>query len=812
MRAPKLGMWLMCALGLTMTSCLTIDGANDSAEAKAIPNAEYVQVKNGQLTVNGKRQRYWAVIGKPYIPAKIKKGDSAEVQAEKIEKSRKGTDVLMEHFENVGFNSCRLWTVVPNTDDYVKGDGSGADCVDYFIAKCKEKGWKVWVAGLGNRVGFVNAKDVNLVDDPATAKAWLGAIEEYNSPKFKHKGKFKRKDIRHSYARIWDPRIEAAYINAMRRNAQHMNKHTGLRWSDDPVFAVWELSNEEWWMRRMLGGGWTKEPKFFRNQLIAKWNQWLKERYKNDAGLKKAWKKLLPGESLDKGTILLAPMAGKTDPSISMNDSNPNAKQALMGVEQEYSRDDFDRARGGDVLEFLLGLHLSHKQRCADAVKTFGKSCRLSPTIYDTGIGYNIHSQFIHQNADAVAHDAYVNGWGPAYKAPDLANAKTANRKMLMTLDKERISANDGPWVNWLLKPPGISQGVPWLEHNRVEGKPFLVYETQIQQPAKYRADFPLRLAALATIQDWDWISWHYFATDDDIGMREKPFDKPMDVTYGSHPQGYHFTWDEVQQAMMRQASLIWRNENLAPAANPTKFIFGKKYLRDPDSMDYAGSYGTLGFDMLQTVYQYGVRIEIDPNLEDSKVIGPVVKYEDRNKHNPYTPTKAITFDWKKGYLMFDDPETVAFSGLLNKYGKEVKFKNGVVLKDVKINNPKDIFDPVTEDKKYIAFAYTSEDGKPLAETGKASIALMSTSFNKGFSLDPKLILEKGHPSKAKCKKGGLPVLVARVGATIESPALNGMIYTFRDFEMKPIGSGTIKDGKLVIPNNKPIFLTELKR
>ena len=58
-----------------------------------------------------------------------------------------------------------------------------------------------------------------------------------------------------------------------------------------------------------------------------------------------------------------------------------------------------------------------------------------------------------------------------------------------------------------------------------------------------------------------------------------------MDVTYGRHPQGYHFTYDEVQSSMMRQAALLWRNQNLAPAANPTTFIFGRKSLYDPDSM-----------------------------------------------------------------------------------------------------------------------------------------------------------------------------------------------------------------------------------
>ncbi|MEX2607200.1 MAG: hypothetical protein WD708_07620 [Kiritimatiellia bacterium] len=764
------------------------------------PDSAYVVVdENGHLSLNGERQRYWAVIGKPFIHVG---GD--------LEKSRKGTDALVERFENLGFNAVRLWNVNGGRSGYEIGDGSSADAVDYLICKLGEKGFNVWSAGLGNRVGYMAESDVDLVDDPETSEAWKAAIKEYNEPAFEHKGDFKRRDIRHSLARIWDPRIEAAYIERMRENATHLNKHTGLRWSDDPTFAVWELTNEEWWMRRMVGGGWTKEPKFFRDQLIAKWNEWLRSKYGTDEALKTAWGGVLPGESLESDSVLLAPMAGKSDPNLSMNDSNPAARDALTGMEQTYTRDDFNDERGGDVLSFFLEIQLAHKQRAAAAVKTFGKSCALSPTVYDTGIGYEIHSQFIHQNADAVSHDAYVNGWGPRYEEPDLSAAKNENRKMLMQLDKERISANEGPWVNWLLKPPGISQGVPWLEHNKVEGKPFLVYETQIQQPAKYRADFPLRLAALASIQDWDWISWHYFSPHEDVGTEETPFNRALDVTAGSHPQGYHFTYDEVQNAIMRQAALIWRNETLDAPETPTTFIWGAKSLRDPDSMDYAGSYGVKGFDMLQTVYQYGVRIEIDPSREDDEVIGPVVSFAERKTHNPYTPTPAITFDWKKGYLMFDDPQSIAFTGMLASYGEEVAFENGFVLRNVEIHNPEGMFDPVTNG--YIAFAMTAEDRKPLSESEDISLSLMSTSFNSGFEMDTGLLLDKGQPRYAKTKAGGLPVLVARVGATLEAPALRGMSYRFLDWHFNEIGSGTLEEGVLNIPPDLPVSIIKLTR
>jgi pimeloyl-ACP methyl ester carboxylesterase len=499
-------------------------------------------------------------------------------------------------------------------------------------------------------------------------------------------------------------------------------------------------------------------------------------------------------------------MADATDASAAINDSGEQAAAALTRLRQQYQRKDFPAARGSDVLEFLVSVQLSHKQREAAAIKPLGKGTRLSPMILDTGIGYEIQSQYLHQHGDAVAHDAYVNGWGPPLEQ-ELQNVggDTEQQRLVAMLHAERLSANSGPWVNWLLKPPGIHQGVPWLEHNREEGKPFLCYETQIQQPGKYRADFPLRLAALASIQDWSWICWHYFQAPDGVGEEDRPFDRAMDVTTGSHPQGYHYTFDQVQAAMMRAAGLIFREREVAPVTTPTTFIYGRKSLYDPASMDYAGSYGMTGLDMVYTAYQYGLRIKIDPTREQDEVIGPVVSIQDRSTHNPYTPTGQITFDWKKGYLMMDAPAAVAWTGLLANYGDQVRFNSGVVLRNVTLENPQGIYDPVREDERYIAFALDSMDGKPLLECQRASLSLVSTSFNSGFSLAP-----NGDPEGGE--SGHLPVLKVAVGATVDCPALDGCRYTFRDWHMNPIGSGVVRNGQLDVPADADIFVVELER
>ncbi len=775
--------WLAIVIVFVAFACNGL--AEPSVGKKLPPDSQYVVVDaNGHLWVDGERRRFWAVIGKVYAdnPA--------------------STDALIERFDSLGFNAVRLWDGFRG-GDYEIGDGSRMDNADYFIAQAKKAGFRIWLAGM-NRVGDARPDDVDIIDDPTTAEAWAAAVREMCEVKG---GRIvKGRGLRPSIEKMWDPRMETLLIRDMTAIATHFNRHTGLRWCDDPVFAVWELSNEEWWMRKMVGGQWQKLPAFFKNQLVSKWNEFLWRKYGSDAALVGAWGKLLDGESLKSRTVLLIPMAGKSKASTAINDSNPHAQVALEAMEQEYSRDDFTQQRSADVLEFFMGLQIAHKKRVADAIKPLGKSTRLSPMIYDTGIGYEIQSQYLHQHADAVAHDAYVNGTGPSLESQFQKAAEQPNehQRMRVLQEAERTAANEGPWVNWLRKPPGISQGVPWLEHNKVEGKPFLCYETQIQQPAKYRADYPLRLVALASIQDWDWVCWHYFGGGEEnkVAQNDRHFDKPMDITTGSHPQGYHFTYDEVQSAMMRAAGNMFTGELVAPASNPTIFVYGRDALYDPMTMDYGGSYGAIGLDMLQTVYQYGARIRIDPSQENSRVMGPVVKFEDRNKHNPYTPTEQIAFDWKAGYLKLDAPAAVAFTGLMGKVGKTVQFKHGVVLSDVSIRNPEGIFEKIG-DEKYIAFALYSQDGRPIDQSDRLSLSLVSTSFNTDFNIDPQT---------GKVTRGQLPVLVARVGGTVHCPALNGMRYTFRDWHLKPIGEGVVVDGRLVVPDDQPIFVVELER
>ncbi len=732
------------------------------------------------------------MIGRIFPHSGVKEGDSPQEIADKVARQRQGVDMLLDRFEDLGFNSMRFWNGFPEGDAFTPGDGSLMDSANYFIARAGQRGFRIWNAGL-NQVGNATPDDVNILEDPETAEAWKAAVAE---------GRDGRMSIRNNLARIWDPRLQALGIARMSTVAGHYNPYTGLRWADDPTFGVWELSNEEWWITKMVNGNWQNLPAFFRNQLIGLWNDFLREKYGDDEALAAAWEKLLPGETL--GRILFLPMSGATGVQAAINDEGSVAVEAMAVLAQEYRRSDFSRQRGADVMEFLTRLILRHKQKEDRALRPLGRSLRMSPLLYDTGIGYRIQEQYLHQHADAIAHDAYINGIGRnRWDRVEAAEDELDRQRAVMEAMQEE--PNDGKWNNWLLKPPGIAQGVPWLEHNRAPGMPYLVYETQIRQAAKYRADFPLRLAALGAIQDWDWICWHYFGDggQDRITLEERPFDKPMDITTTRAAQGYHYTYDEVQSSMMRAAAHMFRNGLLEPAPHPTVFLFGARDLYDPDTMPYGRSYGLPGMAFMGTTYEHGMRLWIDPNLRESAVIGPTVSFEQRqNTHNPYHPTGSITFDWKKGHLLLDNPRVSAFAGLIGRMGGKMRFQSGLEIRDVSIRHDENFADPMDLDDRYISFALYPLDGKPLAESRHLSMSLVSGSFNDGFQL----------PDEGPAVRGELPVRHARVAATLEGELLNGLRWTARDWHMKPIAEGVVENGTFTFDPGRQVFFYELRR
>jgi hypothetical protein len=743
------------------------------------PDEQYVRADaEGRLTVNGQRIRFWGAIGS--FPGKqiTVDGDPYFNQRDAIRRATK-----------VGFNMFRIWHLQYN-DAAVKGDLSQTDISDFFMAEARRQNVRIWAAGFGGGSVYEDdvATSVKVLDDPATEKEWSDAVKSMCAVQW-WSNKRKAMSLL-TPAVAWDERLEALAIRQMRQKAMHVNIHTGIRHADDPTIAVWELTNEQWWMHNMFNGQWLKLPPYFRSKLIAKWNAFLVAKYKDQAGLMKAWGSVFAGEDLAKGTVLLAPLA-KAAQAASLNDTNPNALSVFQTIEQPIGRDDCTAARGADVIEFLMDLIISHKQRFARELKTWGKSCRLSPLIFDTGIGQSIHAQYMQQHADAVSHAAYMEG------------LQIAGENGIPRTHKR------WPFYSGLDAPPQMCNDVPWLEHNRPIGKPFLCYETQFGSPSKYRAEWPMRVAALASIQDWDAACYHYWSFDHYKPTARERYTGLALAKPGPGAFQYDYTSDEIEQAAMRVAGAMFRHQLVAPAARPTVFRYGKSALLDDRSMDYGGDYKHTGLmDMLDTTYLTGMRLVIDPQQKEFvKIDGPVAQRDRFNKSCPLKPSANATFDWHRGHLIMDAPGAASYTGFLGSYGAPaVEFASGVVLRDVVHADPPGAPFPAG-DEKFTCFALASEDGKPLDKCAQAVLALVASSFNTGLSFT------SGPDGKVAVNHGQAPVLVTRVGATIEAKPLAGMKWRMIDFNENILAEGAVGAGGLLkIPADKPVWLVELTR
>lgn len=782
--------WTTLMLGVLVVTAVgrVAVAQGPGADAAAIPAERYVSVKDGQLHQHGKRVRFWGAIlsAGPGAP-KLREGED---RAAATQRMYRDIDATADRLAGLGFNMVRVWHTI-DTADYAAGDGSPSDIRAYWFAALEKRGISVWMAALNRAT--VTPDDVAVIDDPATADAWRDAIAE-----LQQKAKDGKLALRPLRAVMWDKRLTALSTADKLRLLDMPNHHKGgLRLADDPQMAVFELSNEERWVQAMLRGDWQKYPQFFQDSLLDQWSDFLRTKYGSDDALRTAWLSLLPGESLDGGSVQLLPLQTQAS-VVTPNDANPQVRALLESVAQsKYHRHDFHDQRGRDVIEFLCRILAEHKKAQYAAVKEAGRATASAPLLLDTGEGYHIQTLLLAQHGDAVSVCTYMTG----------THNDRHHRRF--------------PWNSGVEELPRLGWNVPWVETNRMPDKPYLVYEVNIHNPAKYRAEFPWRVAALAAIQDFDAVCWHVWNNRIEDAGEAEPYSRLMDydASHNSHPQGLNFRYDEVLQSAITAAGWSFRSFAVAPAPEPTTYTFGRRSAFDPATMDYGVAYGKLGHTVMATTYRRGTRMAVNLEQEGDTVTGPVLA-RGVFEPCPIRPNDQIEYDWQRGHLKLDSPAVAAYTGFFAQHGGPVTFTGGgpagsLTLRDVTINNPDGIAYPVTPDERYIAFAAVAQDGLPLPQSKRVTISLVSTSFNTGFQLNhDKLIKEYiWHGNDGLTVSiGKPPALVARAGAILDAPALDGMRYTLRDWHLRPLGEGTVTNAQLTIPADQPIFLIELHR
>jgi len=734
-----------------------------AAQPVALPPAEaYVTVRDGHLSYGGNRLRIWSAQGN--LLAK----DYTHIDAE------------VERFASLGFNGYRA--VIGSKIDidnytYAKGDLSAADRQDYLFTSLAKHGVRVWSDAL-NSAG-VTPGHVDIIDDPDTRAEWLKALGN--------------KTHKRPIWVVWDERAEAGYIQQIKGILGHVNQHNGLRWADDPVFFCWEITNEQWWLQRIMK--YRKHlslPPFFQRELLVKWNAWVMRKYGSDERLREAWLgSLIPGETLKGSSVMLLPLSSP----VGLDQAEVLGLDITRPEGAKYGPRDFSQRRGADVMEFLVGLLLAHKQKVQAAMRSVGQpgiGISTVPIVFDTGFSFSPQSMYVSSHGDAVCSGCYMSQ---------------------ITLDRQHPRF---PFRSSLEEPPRLFYDNPWIEQNKIVGKPTFIYETQIFKPAKYRAEYAYMLAMLGSIQDWDVIDWHYYGhPTDDILTNEKPFDGMLRPDNRFSWQGIQFKHDEVQLSTMRLAGTLFRTFAFAPPERPSVLTLGRDALFDINMAEW----GHLNPLLCGTVYRYGLRLAFDMTTPTPVHIdGPVV--HGRQYISPVIrPTPEIQLNWHDGVLKMDSASAKVACGFLP---DRVRFDGDVELSDISLQIPGDMPYLTSEEDLYACVGLVAADGQPLAESRRMLLSAVCSSFNTGFTVALENFPKGNHygklvdyvpTNKIADDFGKAPVLVARVGLTCRSPLLVGCTYTLRDWHMKTIRNGRVgDDGVIAIGRDEPVFIVEIER
>ncbi len=703
----------------------------------------YVTAKNGCFYLAGRRIRFWGI--------NIQAGAFPSYEA---------IDHVARRLRNMGFNAVRVW---PTTGAFytpesaarkqfrraVKGDGSPLDLYDYMIFRLKQEGLFIHNTALG----------------------YISSIMREHWPGLRVRYKRKRRgfdnfhyNVIPIYRYINDAYLEMSAAHA-RNYLNHRNPYTGKRYAEEEAFATWELTNENHFVDTMLRGEkYAKLPDYFKADLRARWNEWLRAKYKTTAALRRAWGGLQPGESLERGGVSVGPHyedAGK-----------------------------LPAARGRDFVQFVTERFVQcsrYLEKTARSQAPAGVGIRVAPIAYNTHADFSLHAHYAASQGDFMARATYQTRY---------------------TKDRSKPHY---PWRPIVCERPYFYN----FNYAAVAGKPFLVYEASFFRPRPHRAEYAPVLAALAAGQDWDAVYFYTFGQPwaiapppcSDLDFCSRPLTMPYNASHDGYCAGFHHGNDEIFMASLALAGRAFLSGSLQPCPREAVVTYGRRALFDPAMRSYhprgkvrvLSDHGQARWKDLPQLYmgffwtsiRSRLRLAFDPRSSAAVTVrGPLALKDDLEA---VQASESIRWDPPRGRLVMDSPQAKLVVGFIR---DGQTFRGGV-----RVTN-------VTRD--FAMFGLAALDGKPLRESGDMLLALVSTSANTGYAFDPTKIGSGpvGHVLGI-VDRGRWPVAVQRVGAEVHLPA-RGTITRY-NFALYPYAAGRF-DRVLTFTEDEPLFLARIRR
>lgn len=710
----------------------------------------YVTRKGPDFFYDGKPIRFWGM----------------NLQAGSF-KSYEAIDNVVQRIRNMGCNAVRLWatghpfytpesTAQGKMVTAVKGDGSKLDLYDYMVYKLQKAGIFIHNTSLGAH--------------GPEMQYWPGidiVLERKNKTGYDHNYynvfpimKYLHKDFKYAA----EQHIKM-YLN-------RVNLYTGQRYAEMPVFATWELVNENHTVAYILEGRFKKWPAAFEQILQQDWNQWLLDKYGTRDALKNAWGKLDDNED---------PATNSVKPAPTYKEANKYPKQ-----------------RGNDFVQFVQHLFISQSKRFEQVARSCapaGIGINTAPIAANTHPDLNLQAQYANDILDFASVGAYQTPF---------------------TTDKKKPHY---PWRPICTERPYFYN----LNFQTIYNKPFVVYEHSFFRPYPYRAEWDPAMMLLGAGLGWDAIYLYAFGqpwaigdnkmTDD--GFLTKPLPIPRGTSHDAHCRSFHHGGDEVLMASSALAGQAFIN-GIAPNKAKTRIIFGQPAIEGLAYKNYGNTTperALPGRDMMggeaewyrmPNIYRKFMHssirkqltLDFDPTQKTPiRVVGELMDMtmlgdEDQSI---VQASPQITWDPKKERFILDAPHSKIVVGFI---------RNGYTFKDgIKLN-------PINRD--FAMFGIAARDGKPIAESKDILIALTSKSANTDYKLDPSKIKGStlGH-IKGVVNPGKAPVIVERVAAKIDIPGVKGTLTCY-DFTRKAYRTEQI-NGSVTFSTDEPLFLARIR-
>ncbi len=735
----------MTAVILSATFAISCSAGVPVPKSRPLAKGKFVTVSNKHFRYNGKRIRFW---GACYCSS--------------TKQSIKNLDLCFDRMVDAGFNivrynlSHRIYVDRTRNDMHhvvktVKGSDSQMDRMDYSLYCAKQRGMFFWILLDHYRMGL-KPGDYDVLPDDGTREQWV-------------KWAKKVAPSHHAYV---DDRVGAAYIAYAKNLLNHVNPYTNKRWADEEAIAMYEMGNENKVSISLVTGSLYKSsPDFVKRNVEKKWNAWLKQTYRTDAALKKVWGKLEKGESLAKGNIAYAPIAGSITKV--MNAAGYQPEYIVKGA----ANTKYPQRRGQDIVAFGYWLFKTYNDKFIREIRSIGKP----------GVGVSVVP---------ITHSGHFGRQLTGYYAQSQYDYSTYGIYGFVLRPWEVAKSNPYyPYVTRVNAHPVMGQPIDVM---RVKDKPYLIYEVNDHGPDPYHVEFPLRFASLISHQNSDGACWFHWDLDSWMPALNTDNDyanSPICMPAKAYPNAVlAFCNDEVKVAAIKSAGAIFLTGAIPPAANPRHVVIGKDRLLTPP-FNVIGD--AVEWQMRHYAWREGLVVSFDPTKKTTKI--PPAHPHWRSRYAQMGP--YVKFDWstKKGTQVINSPQARAIVGF---YGPDAKIGD-LTIKGV--------------DQEYSSITFVAEDGKPLTNSGKILATFLSTSHNTGVKIDPSIMKRRWArgAADATVARGSLPVINYRLSAKVSAPWLVGKRYYKYSFDRKCYDSGTV--GKsFSVSKDEPLFYVKFLR